>query len=307
MGAAEHLPEGRRDHVARYARGALIAADALDVVPTPLDQVGAALSLHPAEDLFNLADAPPGLLKRVKGLAGKVLGALAVRERVVYVDRTQAVPKQRFAHGHELGHKGLPWHERAYFADDRGTLDPDTLEELEAEASAFSADLLFNMDRFTEQAHAERLGLAMPLKLADDFQASRRATIRRYVEDSPRPCALLVLGRFAVRPKGMPSLKVLRALQSASFRAQYGPATTLFPSTLPIDAVPLAASAWAAVNGDLATPTAEGEYTLLDSIKGAAQLRYEVFSNSYASFALLYPKPRMTIKRKVRAEWRPTP
>src|SRR4051794_29151259 len=190
MTAPVELDADRRAHVARYARGALIAADALHVVPTPLDQVGAALKLHPPQDLFDLADAPPGLKERVKGLAGKVLGALAVRERTVYLDRTQSFPRQRFTHGHELGHRGLPWHEPAYFADDRGTLDPDTLQELEAEASAFSAELLFNLDRFTEQAHAARLGLATPLELADTYEASRRATVRRYVEDSPRACAL---------------------------------------------------------------------------------------------------------------------
>ena len=42
MTAAE-LAVDRRDHVARYARGALQAAGVLGVIPTPLEEVATAL------------------------------------------------------------------------------------------------------------------------------------------------------------------------------------------------------------------------------------------------------------------------
>jgi IrrE N-terminal-like domain len=305
--AVADLPEERRAHVAHYAKGALIAAGALGQIPTPLDAVGAALKLHPAEDLYNLADMPPSLRQRIKGLAGKVVGALAVGERTVLIDRSQSRPKQRFTHGHEIGHQGLPWHAQAYFADDNRTLDPYTRNELEAEASAYSAELLFNVGAFTDRAHSTRLGLASALELADVFQSSSTAAIRRYVEDSPRPCALLVLGRFPVYPNGMRSLKVLRTIESATFREQYGPTAHLFPATVPIGASPMGGAAYAALRGTLGTPVGSGEYALLDSRRGSKTLQYEVYSNTYAVFALLYPKPKFTRRKTVRAEWSSEP
>jgi hypothetical protein len=60
-----------------------------------------------------------------------------------------------------------------------------------------SADLLFNMDAFTDRTHFLRSVLAPTLELAETFRTSRHAAIRRYVEESLRPCALLVLGHYA--------------------------------------------------------------------------------------------------------------
>ncbi len=248
------LAEDQRAHVARYARGALVAADALGRVPTPLEDVTAALKLASPQDLFDLGDVPPGLARRLRRLAAKVVGAFAVRERVIYLDHTQHPSQRRFTHGHELGHCGLLWHDDAYYCDDPSDIDPDTHAELEAEANAFSAELLFNLDTFTDRAHATRLGLAKALQLADVFDTSRHAAIRRYVEASPRACALLVLGQFPVFPGGRLSLKVLRGLESASFRARYGPVTSCLPTTLPVDEIPLARDAPTALRGQAPTP-----------------------------------------------------
>src|SRR5688572_28756413 len=108
--AVLELPTDHRLHIARYARGALVAAGALGKVPTPLEDVTAALNLHQAEDLFALGDnLPPGLMARLSKLGGKLLGGLAIGERKVYIDMQQALPKRRFTHGHELGHAALPW------------------------------------------------------------------------------------------------------------------------------------------------------------------------------------------------------
>ena len=305
MNRALTLPPERVEHVARYARGALIAAGAVGVVPTPLDAVRQALDLHDPEDLLYLDDAPPGLLKRIRMLAGKVLGALDVRERVVLIDRTQSHERQRFALGHELGHAGLPWHHDAYFADDHRTLDPDTHSELEAEANSFSADILFNQREFGDRAHSTALGLAAAIEMADVFETSRQSAIRRYVEDSPRPCALLVLGRFLVHPQGQPSMKVLRAVDSGPFRREFGPASALFPAAFPIGEGLLGGSARTALRGSLAEPITTGDHVLLDSARGAQTLKYEVFSNTYAVFVLLYPKQHHGLGKRVRLAWTP--
>lgn len=306
MTASAELPIERVTHVARYARGALAAADALGVVPTPLDAVRQALKLHDPEELYDLSDAPPGLLKRIRSLAGKVLGAIAIRERVVLLDRSQSYEKQRFSLGHELGHDALPWHQDAYFADDRRTLDPDTHLELEAEANAFSAELLFNLGEFSDRAHASRIGLASAIELADVFETSRQAAIRRYVEDSPRECALLFLGRYFVHPRGRRSLKVLRAIESQTFRDRFGPAASLLPSAIPVDADAIGVAAVKALKGVLADPVTTGEYVLLDSRRGAQRMTFEVYSNTYFAFALLYPARRHVLRKQIRLQWTPT-
>lgn len=297
------LPQERRAHVARYARGALAAAGAVGVVPTPLDDVTRALALTDPQDLYGLDNVPPSLLSRMSKLAGKVLGAFAVNERTIYIDRTQRWERQRFTHGHELGHRGLPWHAASYYADDHRTLDPDARLQLEAEASAFSAELLFNGAQFTERAHSSRLGLALPLGLADEFETSRQAAIRRYVEDSPRPCALVVFGRFAVHPNGRRSLKILNVIESPTFADKYGHAATLIPTTVAIGEAGLAADAYAALTGRDETPVLNGQHVLLDSRCGAVTLDYEVYSNTYFAFGLLYPKRRATLQRRVTAAW----
>jgi len=297
------LAADRRDHIARYARGALQAADAIGRIPTPLDEVNAALHLIPPQELFDLGDAPPELLRRLRRLTGKVKGAFAIRERVIYLDPEQPAPQRRFVHGHEIGHGGLPWHPDAYYCDDHRTLDPDTHDELEAEASAFSADLLFNLDAFTEQAHASKIGLAPAIELADTFATSRHAAIRRYVEDSPRPAALLVLGRFTVQSAGAPALRILHTLESRSFRHRYGPIEACYHGHLPIGKCQMARDAAKALRGCLATPIITGDVTVDSTSRGQATLDYEIYSNTYRCFILLTPHRRLAVGPSVRAAW----
>jgi hypothetical protein len=280
MVAFAELPEPQREHVARYARGALQAADALGRIPTPLDDVNEALKLVTPQEVFDLSDVPPALARRLRRLFGKVRGAFAVRERVIYLDPELRPEQRRFVQGHELGHDALPWHADAYYGEDRRTLDPDTRDELEAEANLFSAELLFNLETFTEQAHACRLGLARPLQLADTFATSRHAALRRYVEAGPRPCALLILGGYPVRADSGPALRVPRSLQSTSFLDRYGPISTCLPTTLPLDQWAVARDARAALSGQAVTPVLRGDLTVTDSRKGPVRLDYEVYSNT---------------------------
>ena len=297
------LTDDRRSHVARYARGALLAADAIGRIPTPLDEVRAALHLATPQELFDLGDAPPELARKLRRLVGKVKGAFAVRERVIYLDREQGAEPRRFVYGHEIGHGALPWHEDAYYCDDHRTLDPNTDDELEAEANAFSADLLFNLDSFTEQAHASKIGLAPALQLAGTYATSRHSAIRRYVEDGPRPCALLVLGRFPVQHEGRPSLRVLHGIESRRFRQRYGPIETCFPKTLPLPEWQMARDALRALQGRLAVPILTGDVIASDTSRGKVSLDYEVYSNTYQSFVLLTPHRRLSVGTPVRAAW----
>jgi hypothetical protein len=305
MNSAAVLPVERRLHVAQYAKGALVLAGAVGRVPTPLDDVAGALKLHPAEDLYDLADAPPALRQRLSRLKHKVKGVLDVGGRTIYVDREQLPGQQRFTYGHEIGHGAVPWHKEAYYGDDCSTLDPFTRDELEAEASAFSAELLYNLDEFSVRAHSTRLSLASALDLAEQFGASRHSGIRRYVEDAPRSCALLVMGKHLVRPGGQVSVKILYGLESESFRQRFGPISLCLPSTLALNQYTLARDGHLVLNGRAPEPVIPGTITLADSQRGPTEMNYEVYSNTYRVFALIFPRPRLDIRRPVRAEWKP--
>lgn len=283
------LSADRRDHVSRYALRALDSAGALGVIPTPLEQVAAALGLPPAENLFDDDDIPPELATRLRRLCGRIRGALSIGDRKIFIGQEQGLPEARFAHGHEIGHGGgLPWHPDAYSGDGGRILTPGSHDELEAEASSFSADLLFSMDTFTAQAHSGTLGLATPLELAATYQASRHASIRRYVEDSPRPCALLILGRDPVVHDGRQALTVLQSIESASFRDAHGPIAQCFPSELRLDQWSFVSDAYEAMGDVGSGPIRLGEL-MSHTSRGKTNMRYELFFNSYRFFVFLIP------------------
>lgn len=304
MGPSVAVSPFELERIEQVARGALRAADVLGVIPTPLEQVGAALQLEEAVDLRELGDLPKGLLNRLERLKGKVLGALAMRERVVYVDKEQSTERARFAYGHELGHEALRWHRDAYYGDDRFTLALESQAQLESEASAFSADLLFQIERFTDESSSSKLGLAVPLELSESYETSRHSAIRRYVERHPSACALLIFGRFLVRPGGKESVKILTSLESAAFRRRFGPIRNCVSPTMGVQESELAHAVQRALRGTL-VPVLEGTVRVAESKRGETEMSFEVFSNTYQAFALIYPRPRFDIRPRVRAEWSP--
>jgi hypothetical protein len=296
------------DHDARLVRAvagrALREAGVIGQVPTPLEEVTTAANLGPPEPLWeDLAELPSGLQRAVRRLRGIVLGAAAPRERTIYLDRNQAKPKLRFNHGHELGHSLLPWHQGAYHGDDHSTLAPTTRDQLEQEANAFSAELLFQLDGFTNTAADYRLSLAVPLGLAEQWAASRHATIRRYAETHHRPCALLVLGKYPVRHGGEPALKVLQAEESPSFRSRYGRVADCLPQSLPLGRWKVAQLGWDLIQGMSTDPVLDGHLTLSDSKKGPVVLDYHLFFNIHQLFLLVFPKPGILAGTRLRATW----
>lgn len=204
-----------------------------------------------------------------------------------------------------MGHDALPWHGAAYFGDDRFTLDPQTADLLEAEASACAAETLFQIDRFTDEANGFRLGLEVPLGLAERWQVSRHAAMRRYVESSPRACALLVIGRFPVTFGDHSAVRVLRSFESAKFRSRYGIASQRIPCLLDERHSGLARDALSALRGELSQPVAAGRLRLDAGTAHDPLLDYEVTSNTYSAFALISEKPRLQPVKRMRAIWTP--
>ena len=281
------------EDIRRYARGALEAADALQRTPVPLSQIEHAVGLLPAQELFaGGAEMPPGIAAIAAKLANKVLGGLAFAEKRVYLNTAdQKLPRQRFVHGHELGHKVLPWQERAYWADDDNTLDPQTRDALEWEANAFSAELLFGLDRFTKMADDWAPGIAVPLHLSGVFETSAHAALRRYVETSSHRVALLTLGRFPRHTRGerLPYLPLMtdQCAESASFRHRFGAVTELASAPLPLAEHPALAAAAKVAPTDVLE---DGDELVIETKRGSTRFQTEAFHNGRLNFVLLHQR-----------------
>jgi hypothetical protein len=281
--------------VRRYARGSLNAAGALDVVPVPIDDVTRAIGLQ-QENLFDLGeDLPPSMLKIIKKLSGRVLGGMAIKQRTVYVDATLPAPRRRFTTAHELGHDALPWHEAAYFADDHTTLSPATRLELEREANLFAAELLFGLDRFTEEADAYAPSLGVAMQLANTYDVSAHAALRRYAATSRHPIALATLGGFKVRAGA--ALKVFpeQCASSPSFDSRYGNVAHLLGSTVTIGGNEAVSTLAAMTRG----VHEEAIDLLLETRRGSTKFHAHLFHNGRLRFMLLTRKK--VLGRRVRA------
>jgi hypothetical protein len=281
--------------IRRIARGSLVVAGALDVTPTPVQDVVQAVGLH-QENLFELGeDVPPSMLAIIKKLSGRVLGGMAIKERTVYVDASLPMPRRRFTTAHELGHDALPWHEAAYFADDRHTLSPATRHELEREANLYAAELLFGLDRFTEEADSYAPSLGVALELANNYEVSAHAALRRYAATSRHPVALVSMGDYTVRHGT--ALKVFpeQCATSPTFASKYGPVTALVGNTVKVDGGEAFETLAKLSRGVHDEPID----LFLDTSRGSTKFQAHLFHNGRLRFLLL--TRRQLLGRRLRA------
>ncbi len=194
----------------------LAKAGVTGVLPTPLDVVAAAAQIT---QIIDISQLPEDLARQKPPALRRILGALLHRERVAFVDFGENQPRARLTQAHEIGHKIIPWHEAPLQLDDIERLLGQTYEQLEVEAYLAGGHLLFQGPRFHRQAMDYRVSIETPMVLADDFGASRHATIRYYVTHHPDAVALLVAG---VYPKRDGTIPVWRTVESPAFLRRFG-------------------------------------------------------------------------------------
>lgn len=273
--------------IRKYARGALRVAGVDDRLPVPIDQIASAVNLH-REDLYAFSDdAPPEILAILKKIKGRVLGLLSVEERRYYIDSDMPVERQRFTEAHEIGHDALPWHREAYFGEDSTTLAADTKALLELEANQFSAEILFSADRFNREADEWAPSIDVPLGLAGTYRTSAAATIRRYVEGSDRPIALVATGLLRGNVPGLPVFPTL-TIESQAFRRKFGPIRSIIGPRLNASAYPELASLKPTHRGVIDECEAQ-----LDTSRGKVKFIAQGFANGYNGFVLLYRRRRL--------------
>ncbi len=269
--------------VRRYAYAMLRKAAVGDRLPTPVDDIVACAKLMVSQNVSlnqkskDLVLQFPLLLRQAMR---KVVGLVDLREDVIYLDQQILPQKRNFVTLHEVGHKVLPWQRQTYlYIDDDASLDPDVYEQFEQEASQFAADVLFQINRFDEDARDLPFAITSPVALAQRYGASAHASIR-YVEWSERACAVCIVSQQHIR-QGRESIpQVRRSVQSLSFTKRFGEVdwnsyirknTSLLASILYPHRYP------------------QGDMVIHDGNNCHISCRFETFTNSYDTFVLIYP------------------
>jgi hypothetical protein len=225
------LSDAKRRLIRQHAEKVLHDAGAFGCFPTPIQAVMEAAQVVVADEQL-LDEGFLGKLRNASNRAGKallraldkVLGVLHVAARVIYLDKTLHIAKRTFLKLHETGHAVLPWQRDIFVVteDCEKTLAPEIAEEFEREASAFAADVLFQLDGFSEEAHQCDFNILVPVRLAKRYGSSIYMAVRRYVTNHHRACAVVVLEPPMICDRRGYVSQFRRVVASQEFQRQFG-------------------------------------------------------------------------------------
>jgi hypothetical protein len=173
---------------------------------------------------------------------------------------------------------------------------------MEAEASLAAAHLLFQgPQRFFTRALEYEVGMSAPLAVADEYAASRHATLRYYAEHHPDPVGLVITGRFPSLASG--AVPVYDCVESASFRRTFGDLANFFPDlTIGLasgDGKPFG-DIMHASRGALDVPSKQ---VAVRDVEGEARVMVaEAYFNRFNFFVLLTAHRRLRLGRRLRIE-----
>jgi hypothetical protein len=262
----------------------LRGSKSFDVFPTPIDQIIAYTELIVSKDI-DVSKIHSDYFSRandaLRRALSKVRGVLDRKERTIYLDLSQGKPRIGFVKLHEVGHDVLPWQNKIHdiLDDDDDSLNPETQEEFEAEASFFASATLFQHDRFFTELDKLGLGIDSSIQLAKIFGASVHATLRRYVECSKNRCALIVLENISQNGSQV-NCSLRDKFQSEKFSKTFGDLS-----------IPLKLGyTWSFVQDYYHKRKfkKDGSITLLTK-NGNVDFTYHFFNNSYNAFVFLFP------------------
>lgn len=210
--------------IRRHADALLRKAGAYGKFPTPVADLVAAAGMRVEHALFDddrilrqMAEAPAALVRRARS---KLLGAVDIRGRTIYVRPDIPLSYLPPLVLHEAAHALLSWHRDAFLfmEEDRSALLPDVRDDFEREANQFAWEALFQLDRFRLDAENAEFSLRTPVRLARRYGTTCYAAIRWFVRTNHRLCALLILGR----PDRGPRWMIRRIVESPGFAASFG-------------------------------------------------------------------------------------
>jgi hypothetical protein len=172
----------------------LIEAGAAGVLPTDPKKLLGYLKLE--QLTFDFAQELGGVAGS-SDLPHNLRAMLSPKDRIVATHSGMAEARTRFSVFHEIGHFILPEHQEELFADDDRTLSWWTKSRFEGEANRLAAELLFQGNRFSEEALAMNTSVHSVLDLAPKYGASFEAGLRRYTEKHILPLALVVYDKVS--------------------------------------------------------------------------------------------------------------
>lgn len=267
----------------KLVRSILIDSRAWGKFPTPVDDIVAYTELSLAQGI-DLSKVEPSFFDMSREFIGrinrKVLGIFDFRQKIIYLDQSQRISRQNFIKLHETGHGVIPCQRDLLgFIDDEDTLSADVKALFEQQASYFASGGLFQLERFDEEAAKLPLSIHSARILATKFGGSVQAALRRYVERSPKRCALLVLHKPTTKTNVRVSVR--NFFESASFTAVFG--GLIWPPECGIE-YPFVV--------DITRNRRDhqdGQVTVTTSTNEAITLQYHFFNNTFNIFVLLFP------------------
>lgn len=284
-------PPDSAEEIEKIARTLLLKAKAFGVFPTPVDRIIREAELSLAEGI-DLSKAEAGFFVKTAHFFGqisrKVLGLIDFGAQTIYLDETQPAKRKNFVKLHEVGHGVLPWQEQLLGCrDDEFTIVAEITELYEREASIFASDVLFQLERFEEEIGKLPLAIRSARAIGSRFGGSVHAAMRRYVERSPKRCALLVLNR----PDGTEPFRagVRNYFQSASFEKAFGELTWPNECGLEYQFVQdIRFRRKDHQDGQIGVTTRDLEYLTL---------KYHFFDSTYNIFVFLFPPGEKIVSR----------
>jgi len=170
----------------------LVEAGTADHLPTDEGKLLGYLKLEQLSfDFMHELDFLPDTQKQTLDLRA----ALSFNDRLVATQSGLSDKRKRFGIFHEIGHFILPEHRSKLFLDDDATLSWWTKTRIEREANEIAAELLFQGNRFTEEALSLPASVRSVTDLAPRYGASYESAIRRYTERHVLPCAVVILDK----------------------------------------------------------------------------------------------------------------
>lgn len=280
-------------NIRKEAERRLREADAFGVFPTPVDDIMAAAKILMApEDILDdgfIAKMRYKATKVLKSAIQKIWGVFDATARMIFIDRSVIKAKQTFLKLHEIGHAALPHQDKIFslFEDCKMSLDSETSELFDREANVFATEVLFQLDRFEQEAFDMNFGIKVPMDMSKRYGASVYATIRRYVHKNDKDCAVLVLNQPQVSNDNNFNVSLRRFVASPSFMTKFG---DCFPDHFtPQDEI------WSRIplNRAMSRPF---QIALMDRNGDSHECVAECFNNTYQIFVLIHVKK--TLNRK---------
>lgn len=273
----------------------LKSSNSLDVFPTPVDNIVQYSELFVNYDI-NITDVHKSYIKHASDVLykaiAKVRGLLDRKKKVIFLDLTQLPTRKNFVKLHEVGHEVLPWQKNIHdiLEDDDDSLSTHTTEEFEIEANYFASVTLFQHDRFISEMSKLNLGIESAIHLSKLFGASIHATLRRFVECSPKRCALLILEKLPTSGLA-PKYSKRDFFSSTPFNKTFG------ELNLPCEF----GYKWPFIKDYYFSKKGIRKGSInLSTENGEADFNYHFFNNSFNGFVLIFPiGEKITSKTKI--------